>query len=153
MTCVPASNRATSRVWHPLSVLCSCVICGQSRVALAVTHPPANAETRETQLRSLGGEDSLGKEMATHSQYSCLENYTERRAWRATVHGVTKNWTQLSTHARTHTQSTVVQDLYFTSRMSQFSSVQSSRSVVSDSLRPHGLQHARPPCPSPTLGA
>ena len=34
----------------------------------------------------------------------------------------------------------------------QFSSVQFSRSVVSDSLRPHGLQHARPPCPSPTLG-
>ena len=29
-------------------------------------------------------------------------------------------------------------------------SVQSSRSVVSDSLRPRGLQHARPPCPSPT---
>ena len=26
---------------------------------------------------------------------------------------------------------------------------QFSRSVVSDSLRPHGLQHARPPCPSP----
>ena len=30
------------------------------------------------------------------------------------------------------------------------SSVQFSHSVVSDSLRPHGLQHARPPCPSPT---
>ena len=29
----------------------------------------------------------------------------------------------------------------------QFSSV---HSVVSDSLRPHELQHARPPCPSPT---
>ena len=28
-----------------------------------------------------------------------------------------------------------------------------SRSVVSDSLRPHGLQHARPPCPSLTPGA
>ena len=28
-------------------------------------------------------------------------------------------------------------------------SVQFSRSVVSDSLRPHELQHARPPCPSP----
>ena len=27
--------------------------------------------------------------------------------------------------------------------------VQFSCSVVSDSLRPHGLQHARPPCPSP----
>ena len=29
--------------------------------------------------------------------------------------------------------------------------VQFSRSVVSNSLRPRGLQHARPPCPSPTL--
>ena len=33
------------------------------------------------------------------------------------------------------------------------SSVQFSRSGVSDSLRPHGLQHARLPCPSPTHGA
>ena len=32
------------------------------------------------------------------------------------------------------------------------SSVQFSCSVVSDSLRPHELQHARPPCPSPTPG-
>ena len=35
---------------------------------------------------------------------------------------------------------------------SQFSSVQLSRSVVSGSLWPHGLQHARPPCSSPTPG-
>ena len=34
--------------------------------------------------------------------------------------------------------------------MSRFSSVQFSRSVVSNSLRPHEPQHARPPCPSPT---
>ena len=33
-----------------------------------------------------------------------------------------------------------------------FSSVQFSRSVTSDSLRPHESQHARPPCPSPTPG-
>ena len=32
----------------------------------------------------------------------------------------------------------------------QFSSVQFSHSVVSDSLWPHESQHARPPCPSPT---
>ena len=32
------------------------------------------------------------------------------------------------------------------------SSVQFSRSVMSNSLRPHELQHARPPCPSPTPG-
>ena len=35
--------------------------------------------------------------------------------------------------------------------ITHFSSVQFSRSVVSDSLRPHESQHARPPCPSPTL--
>ena len=33
-----------------------------------------------------------------------------------------------------------------------FNSVQFSRSVMSDSLLPHELQHARPPCPSPTPG-
>ena len=38
-------------------------------------------------------------------------------------------------------------------RQMLFSSVQFSRSVVSDSLRPHESQHARPPCPSPTPGA
>ena len=35
----------------------------------------------------------------------------------------------------------------------QFSSIQFSCSIVSDSLWPHGLQHARLPCPSPTHGA
>ena len=35
----------------------------------------------------------------------------------------------------------------------EVSSVQLSRSVVSASLRPHGRQHARPPCPSPAPGA
>ena len=38
----------------------------------------------------------------------------------------------------------------FLHSVSQFS--QFSHSVVSDSLRPHKLQHARPPCPSPTPG-
>ena len=35
---------------------------------------------------------------------------------------------------------------------SQFSSVRFSHSVVSDSLKPHESQHARPLCPSPTPG-
>ena len=34
----------------------------------------------------------------------------------------------------------------------QFSSVQFSRSVVSDSLQPHDSQHTRPPCLSPSPG-
>ena len=35
----------------------------------------------------------------------------------------------------------------------EFNSVQFSHSVMSQSLRPHELQHTRPPCPSPTPGA
>ena len=46
--------------------------------------------------------------------------------------------------------SQVVPLIMIFNRFSQFSSVHFSRSVVSDSLRPHELQHARPPCPSPT---
>ena len=42
-------------------------------------------------------------------------------------------------------------NLYFSSKLPQFSSVQFSRSVVSDSLWPHESQHAGSPCPSPTL--
>ena len=39
---------------------------------------------------------------------------------------------------------------FFMIQLSQFSSVQFSSSVVSDNLWPHGLEHARPPCPKPT---
>ena len=44
----------------------------------------------------LGWEDSLGKGMATHSKYSCLENSMNRGDWQSTVHGVVKSWTQLT---------------------------------------------------------
>ena len=39
--------------------------------------------------------------------------------------------------------------LPFTTVLLEHCSVQFSRSIVSDSLRPHEPQHARPPCPSP----
>ena len=35
-------------------------------------------------------------------QNFCLENPMDRGAWQATVHGVTKIWTQVSTHVHTH---------------------------------------------------
>ena len=38
---------------------------------------------------------SLGGGNGTLLQYSCLGNPKDRGAWRATVHGVAKNWTQL----------------------------------------------------------
>ena len=44
-------------------------------------------------------------------------------------------------------------DSFLKSVLYKTRSVQCSSSVVSTSLRPHGLQHARPPCPSPTPGA
>ena len=43
--------------------------------------------------------------------------------------------------------------IYFLGRSTEESdSVQFSCSVMSDSLWPHGPQHSRPPCPSPSLG-
>ena len=41
---------------------------------------------------------------------------------------------------------------FFTTSTTCFSSILFSRSVVSDSVRPHEPQHARPPCASPTPG-
>ena len=44
------------------------------------------------------------------------------------------------------------QKILFKAFKDQIRSDQISRSVVSDSLRPHESQHAGPPCPSPTPG-
>ena len=50
---------------------------------------------RETRVRPLGWEGLLEEGMATHSSILAWENPTDRGAWWATVHGVTKNRTQL----------------------------------------------------------
>ena len=52
----------------------------------------------------------------------------------------------------TRDQAWLLKSFYIADYSVQFSSVQFSRSVMSDSLWPHELQHARPPCPSPTHG-
>ena len=44
-------------------------------------------------------------------------------------------------------------NVWSNSTLQDISSVQLSRSVMSDSLQPHALKHARLPCPSPTPGA
>ena len=68
---------------------------GASQVVLVVKNPPANAgDVRDADLipglgRSLGG--GHGNPLL----YSFLENPLDRGAWWATVHGVTKSWTQL----------------------------------------------------------
>ena len=52
---------------------------------------------QETQVQSLGSGSgrSPGEGNGNPLQYSCLENPMARGAWRATVHGVTRNWTRL----------------------------------------------------------
>ena len=47
-------------------------------------------------IRSLGWEDPLEEEMATHSSYSCLENPMDKGAWQAVVHKVTQSRTGLN---------------------------------------------------------
>ena len=46
----------------------------------------------ETRVQSLGQEDPLEKEMATHSSILGLENPMARGACRAAVHGVLRPW-------------------------------------------------------------
>ena len=46
-------------------------------------------ETQEKQIRSLGGENLLEEEMATHSSILTWE-IIDRGAWWATVHGIAK---------------------------------------------------------------
>ena len=60
--------------------------------------------------------------------------------------------TQESNQGLLHCTWILYQLSYLGSPPFTFSSVQFSRSVVPDSLRPHELQYARPPCPSPTPG-
>ena len=72
--------------------------------------------------------------------------FHRHRSLQATVHRVAKesDMTEVTGHASC--------DKYYDFQVYQFSSVQFSHSVVSDSLQPHELQHARPPCSSPTPG-
>ena len=72
---------------------------------------PGNSDGKESTC-SAGDLDSIpgsgrspGEGNGYPLQYSFLENSTDRKAWQATVYGVTKSWTQLSDlHTHTHTQ-------------------------------------------------
>ena len=57
---------------------------------------------RETWVCSLGREDPLEKQMATHSSVLGLENPMGGGAWRATVHRVGKSRTRLSDFISLH---------------------------------------------------
>ena len=71
----------------------------------------------------------------------------DREAWHAAVHGGRRE--SDTTERLTHIQNTQA----FTFVKLSFNGLLFSCSVMSDSSRPHGLQHARLPCPSPTFRA
>ena len=95
---------------------------------------------QETWVQSLGWEDPLEK------------------AWQLTPvllpeepHGL-RNLAGYSPQGRKECATTEVAEHICTHIILLPGSDQISHSVVSDSLRPHESQHARPPCPSPTPG-
>ena len=62
--------------------------CHPHMVAQSVKNLPA---VQETWVQSLGWEDPLEKEMATHSSILAWKNLMDRRAWWAAVSAVTKS--------------------------------------------------------------
>ena len=58
-----------------------------------VKNPPADAEDAGDLGLIPGVERSPGEGNGNPFQYSCLENYMDRGAWWATIHGVEKSWT------------------------------------------------------------
>ena len=62
-----------------------------SQVPLVVKNPPA----KTGDIRDLGSIPGSGRSTGEGNgnpfQYSCLENPTDRGAWQATVHGITKD--------------------------------------------------------------
>ena len=64
-------------------------------------HTHTKQEMQEMRVQSLGQEDPLEHEMATHSSFLACKFHGQwslegRGAWQVTVHGTAKNWTQLS---------------------------------------------------------
>ena len=68
-------------------------------MALVVKNLPASAGA----IRNIGSIPGLGRFLGgghgNPLQNSCLENPMDRGAWRATVHRITKSWTEVTKHA------------------------------------------------------
>ena len=62
-------------------------------MAQQVKNLPTVQETQETQVQSLGWEDPLEEEMATHSSVLARKNPMDRGAWQGIVQRIRKNWT------------------------------------------------------------
>ena len=108
-----------------------------------------------------GSGRSPGEGNGNPLQYSCLENSMNGGAWWAKSMGsqiVRHNWATSLSLSFSQALSEMVSVLFLTANVWQWQirwvlvyfGALFSCSVVSDSLWPHGLQHAGLPCPSPT---
>ena len=70
---------------YPLKFIIMWSLKQASLVTQMVKNPPA---VQETWVHSLGQEDTLGKDMATHSSVFAWRIPMDRGAWRAAAHGV-----------------------------------------------------------------
>ena len=162
--------------FHTLDFYSSLINRMVSLIAQLVKNPPA---TQETPVWFLGWEDPLEKGKATYSSnlaWRIPRSVLSMGLQRVRYDWVT--FTLYTTHTMLHKQYLLSElfvlensqstrkplhppPLKTKSRLKREgayvylwllygSSVQFSCSVMSDSLRPHGLRHARPPCPSPT---
>ena len=118
--------------WLRTEACASCTAGGffitvTSLVAQRVNNSPA---MQEIQVQSLGWEDLLEKDMATHSSILAWKFHWQRRM---------EDYSILC-----HKESDVIEWLSLS-----FTSVQISSSVISNSLWHHGLQHTRLLCLSP----
>ena len=73
-----------------------------------VKNPPANAGNAGDLGLIPGSGRSFGEGNSNPVQYFCLENSMDRGVYWATVHGVTKNQMQLSTHNLIMSEKTLI---------------------------------------------
>ena len=84
---------------HPKTLLLFCILMGFHIYTLIHLHkdfPVAQTVNEGDQSLIPGLGRSSGEGNGNPLQDSCLENPTDREAWRATVHGVANSWTRLS---------------------------------------------------------
>ena len=109
-----------------------------SLIAQLVKNPPA---MQETSVPFLDWENPLEEGMATHCSILAWRIPMDRGAWWATVHGVTKSWTQLSNKAQHSTaqhSTRFVIAFLLKSKNLLLSRLQSSCIVILCSHKPEG---------------
>ena len=134
-----------------------------SQVAQVVKNSPDNAGDKRDTGSIPGLERSPGEGNGNPLQYSCLENPMDRGAWRATVHGVAKSWSQLK-QLRSSIMPLIIFNVFLQSNVLEINFLV-CYNIISASLYcccsvcltpwdpMDWLQHARLPCPLPCPGA